>query len=169
MPHYDFYHCSKWLYSKHCLQLVVKCAVSTTRGRVLLPLYTTATADSLCTTQDCWATQDCGAIRLHHTSVNSCHSEVCLNTSMYNNCVIIQLILRYYVPAHGALRSAAIHPSVCPICSYFKKRAFYGTYDDCLSVRRRSPIRVVTGLTNDFTIRQTPNTNPHYMSTVKPA
>jgi len=28
---------------------------------------------------------------------------------------------------------------------------------------------IVTGLTNDFTIRQTPNTNPHYMSTVKPA
>jgi len=50
-----------------------------------------------------------------------------------------------------------------------QKRAFYGTYDDCLSVRRRSPIRVVTGLTNDFTIRQTPNTNLHYMSTVKPA
>ena len=37
----------------------------------------------------------------------------------YNN-----LILRYYVPAHRALRSAAIHPSVCPICSYFKTAHF---------------------------------------------
>jgi len=39
---------------------------------------------------------------------------------MYNNCVIIQLIERYYVPVRRALRSAAIHLSVCRVCSYFK-------------------------------------------------